>query len=117
MAERWLPVDETAAHFGVNPCTICKWMPPKVRVARKLGRPWKFLALKVDQWVKKAVSSCWWTKLNFASSKYQLRKPCHERHRNWDSISDLGARIICVSLHLAAQSGSRFARKPKTIFR
>ena len=54
MAERWLPVDKIAAHLGVNPDTICKWMPLKIRVARKRGRPWKFLALKVDQWVKKS---------------------------------------------------------------
>ena len=54
MSERWLSVDEIAPHFGVNPDTICKWMPLKIRAARKLGRPWKFLALEVDQWVKKS---------------------------------------------------------------
>jgi hypothetical protein len=57
MAERWLPVDKIAAHLGVNPDTICKWMPLKITTARKLGRPWKFLALEVDRWAKKSRSA------------------------------------------------------------
>jgi len=54
MSERWLPVNEIAAHLGVNPDTICKWMTLKIRTARMLGRPWKFLALEVDQWFKRS---------------------------------------------------------------
>ena len=57
MAKRWLPVDQMAAHLGVNPDTIRKRMPLKIRTARKLGRPWKFLALEVDRWVKKSRSA------------------------------------------------------------
>ncbi|MCU0771896.1 MAG: helix-turn-helix domain-containing protein [Verrucomicrobia bacterium] len=52
MQERWLSVDEIAAHLGVNPDTIYKWIERKKLPAHKVGRLWKFLASEVDQWVK-----------------------------------------------------------------
>lgn len=52
MQERWLSVEEIAAHLGVNPDTIYKWIDRKKLPAHKLGRLWKFLATEVDQWVK-----------------------------------------------------------------
>lgn len=52
MAERWLSVDEIAAHLGVNSDTIYKWITRKSMPAYKVGRFWKFLASEVDQWVK-----------------------------------------------------------------
>ena len=51
-AERWLSVEEIAAHLGVNPDTIYKWIERKKMPAHKVGRLWKFLASQVDQWVK-----------------------------------------------------------------
>jgi excisionase family DNA binding protein len=52
MQERWLSVEEIAAHLGVNPDTIYKWIERKKMPAHKLGRLWKFLASEVDEWVK-----------------------------------------------------------------
>jgi excisionase family DNA binding protein len=52
MQERWLSVDEIAAHLGVNPDTIYKWIDRKAMPSHKLGRLWKFLASEVDQWIK-----------------------------------------------------------------
>ena len=52
MPERWLSVDEIAAHLGVNPDTIYKWITRKSMPAHKVGRLWKFMASEVDQWVK-----------------------------------------------------------------
>ena len=52
MQERWLSVEEIAAHLGVNPDTIYKWIERKKMPAHKVGRLWKFLASEVDQWVK-----------------------------------------------------------------
>jgi len=52
MQERWLSVGEIAAHLGVNPDTIYKWIIRKKMPAHKLGRLWKFLASEVDQWIK-----------------------------------------------------------------
>jgi excisionase family DNA binding protein len=52
MQERWLSVGEIAAHLGVNPDTIYKWIERKKMPAHKLGRLWKFLASEVDEWVK-----------------------------------------------------------------
>ena len=52
MNERWLSVDEIAAHLGVNPDTIYKWITRKKMPGHKVGRLWKFLASEVDAWVK-----------------------------------------------------------------
>jgi len=52
MPERWLSVDEIAAHLGVNPDTIYKWIIRKGMPAHKLGRLWKFMASEVDDWVR-----------------------------------------------------------------
>lgn len=51
--ERWLSVDEIAAHLGVNPDTVYKWIDRKSLPAHKVGRLWKFQASEVDQWVRK----------------------------------------------------------------
>ena len=50
--ERWLSVTEIAAHLGVNPDTIYKWIERKKLPAHKVGRLWKFLASEVDTWIK-----------------------------------------------------------------
>ncbi len=52
MAERWLSVEEIAAHLGVNRDTIYKWIVRKKMPAHKVGSLWKFLVSEVDQWVK-----------------------------------------------------------------
>ncbi len=52
MQERWLSVEEIAAHLGVNRDTIYKWLVRKKMPAHKVGRLWKFLASEVDAWVK-----------------------------------------------------------------
>ena len=52
MTESWLSADKIAAHLGVNPDTIYKWITRKKMPAHKLGRLWKFLATEVDQWIK-----------------------------------------------------------------
>jgi excisionase family DNA binding protein len=52
MKERWLSVAEIAAHLGVNPDTIYKWIERKQLPAHKVGRLWKFMASEVDEWVR-----------------------------------------------------------------
>jgi excisionase family DNA binding protein len=56
MAERWLSVEEIAAHLGVNRDTIYKWIERKKMPAHKVGRLWKFLASEIDAWVKKGTA-------------------------------------------------------------
>ncbi|MCX6921867.1 MAG: helix-turn-helix domain-containing protein [Verrucomicrobia bacterium] len=52
MSERWLSVEEIAAHLGVSTDAVYKWIYRKKMPAHKLGRLWKFLASEVDQWIK-----------------------------------------------------------------
>ena len=52
MKERWLSVEEIAAHLGVNPDTIYKWIERKKMPAHKVGRLWKFMATEVDAWIR-----------------------------------------------------------------
>ena len=52
MKERWQSVEEIAAHLGVNPDTVYKWIERKKLPAHKMGRLWKFMASEVDEWVR-----------------------------------------------------------------
>jgi excisionase family DNA binding protein len=52
MQERWLSVEEIAAHLGVNRDIIYKWLIRKKMPSQKVGRLWKFLASEVDGRVK-----------------------------------------------------------------
>ncbi len=50
--ERWLSVEETAAHLGINRDTVYKWIDRKRMPAHKNGRLWKFKASQVDELVQ-----------------------------------------------------------------
>jgi excisionase family DNA binding protein len=50
-AERWLSVQEIAAHLGVKTDTVYTWVSRKKMPAHKVGRLWKFRASEVDAWV------------------------------------------------------------------
>lgn len=49
---RWVSVNEIAAHLGVKPTSIYKWITRKAMPAHKVGRLWKFKIDEVDEWVK-----------------------------------------------------------------
>jgi len=49
--DRWLSVDEIAAHLGVKRDTVYKWITRKQLPAHKVGRLWKFRKGEVDEWV------------------------------------------------------------------
>lgn len=52
MADRWLSVDEIAAHLGISRETVYKWIQRKALPAHKVGRLWKFRVDEVDAWVR-----------------------------------------------------------------
>ena len=49
--DRWLSVQEIAAHLGVQQETIYIWIAKKAMPAHQVGRLWKFKKEQVDQWV------------------------------------------------------------------
>jgi len=49
--DRWLSVQEIAAHLGVQQETIYIWVAKKAMPAHKVGRLWKFKKEQVNQWV------------------------------------------------------------------
>ncbi len=55
--ERWLSVDEIAAHLGVRRDTVYKWIIRKDMPAHKVGRLWKFQKAEVDEWVRSGGSA------------------------------------------------------------
>ena len=50
-ADRWLSVEEIAAHLGVKRDTVYKWIERKAMPAHKVGRLWKFRKNEIDAWV------------------------------------------------------------------
>ena len=55
--DRWLSVEEIAAHLGVKRDTIYKWLSVKKIPAHKVGRLWKFKKDEIDRWVRCECSS------------------------------------------------------------
>lgn len=49
--ERWLSVEEIAAHLGVSKETVYRWIDRGRIPAHRIGRLWKFKASEVDSWV------------------------------------------------------------------
>lgn len=52
MEERWLSVEEIAAHLGVRRDTVYRWVNERNLPAHKIGRIWKFNRGEVDAWVR-----------------------------------------------------------------
>lgn len=50
--ERWLSVEDVAAHLGVKRDTVYKWIDRKGLPAQKVGKLWKFKRHEVDEWVR-----------------------------------------------------------------
>lgn len=55
--ERWLSVEEIAAHLGVSKETIYRWLEKHKIPAHRMGRLWKFQRTEVDVWVKNGGAS------------------------------------------------------------
>ena len=49
--ERWLSVEEIAAHLGISKETVYRWLDRGKVPAHRVGRLWKFKASEVDEWV------------------------------------------------------------------
>ena len=49
--ERWLSVEEIAAHLGVSKETVYRWLEREKVPAHRVGRLWKFKASEVDKWI------------------------------------------------------------------
>lgn len=52
-SERWLSVEEIAAHLGVSKETIHRWLAKEKIPAHRVGKLWKFKSSEVDNWVTK----------------------------------------------------------------
>lgn len=50
--ERWLSVEEIAAHLGVSKETVYRWLETGKVPSHRVGRLWKFKASEVDTWVR-----------------------------------------------------------------
>lgn len=52
MDDRWLSVDEIAAHLGIKRDTVYRWIDKHTMPAHRMGRLWKFKKDQVDTWVE-----------------------------------------------------------------
>lgn len=51
MIERWMSVNEIAAHLGIAAITIYRWLEKGLIPAHKVGKQWRFNQAEVDAWV------------------------------------------------------------------
>lgn len=51
-SERWVTVDDVAAHLGVTRDSIYRWMNSKNLPAHRVGRAWRFRLSEIDEWVR-----------------------------------------------------------------
>lgn len=57
LGERWLSVEEIAAHLGVSKETVYRWLEVGKVPSHRVGRLWKFRASEVDEWVLRGGAS------------------------------------------------------------
>jgi excisionase family DNA binding protein len=48
---RWYSAEEVAAHLGVAPDTVYRWIERKGLPAHRVGRLWRCRLAEVDAWV------------------------------------------------------------------
>ena len=51
--ERWVDVEEVAAHLGVTKDTIYRWIDKKCFPAHRAGRLLRFKLSETDDWVRR----------------------------------------------------------------
>ena len=55
--DRWLSVDEIAAHLGIKRETVYTWIAKKRMPCHKVGRLWKFNKAEVNEWVRSGAAA------------------------------------------------------------
>ncbi len=50
--ERWVGVEDVAAHLGVNKDSVYRWIDKMGLPAHRLGRLFRFKLSEVDEWVR-----------------------------------------------------------------
>lgn len=51
--ERWVSVEDVAAHLGVTKDSIYRWVDEKKLPAHRVGRLFRFKLSEVDDWVRR----------------------------------------------------------------
>lgn len=55
--ERWLSLEEIAAHIGCSKDTIRTWIKKETIPHHKVGRQYKFKLSEVDRWIESGKSA------------------------------------------------------------
>ena len=59
--ERWVTVDDVAAHLVVTRDTVYRWLDKKALPAHRVGRVWRFKLSEIDHWVRSGRGVLkWW---------------------------------------------------------
>jgi excisionase family DNA binding protein len=81
--ERWVSVDEVAAHVGVRKDSIYRWIENRGLPATKIGKLWKLKLTEVDAWMRAGGAN--------GASEPQPSNPLRA-----DDRSRAGTRTSCV---------------------
>ena len=80
--ERWVGVDDVAAHLGVAKDSVYRWIDERGLSAHRVGRLFRFKLSEIDEWVRqdnereKTPNSV----QSRPSSKAQTKIDQHQRH-------------------------------------
>ncbi len=55
--ERWVNVEEVAAHLAVGRDSVYRWIEAKGLPAHRVGRLYRFRISEIDEWVRKGDAS------------------------------------------------------------
>jgi excisionase family DNA binding protein len=70
--ERWVSVEDVAAHLGVNKDSIYRWIEKMGLPAHRVGRLFRFKLSEIDKWVESggAYKAGNKNKINFNKKRY-----------------------------------------------
>jgi len=55
--ERWVTVEDVAAHLGITRDSVYRWLESKNLPAHKVGRVWRFKLSEIDDWVRRGAGT------------------------------------------------------------
>lgn len=85
--ERWVSVEDVAAHLGVAKDSVYRWIDERGLPAHRVGRLFRFKLSEIDGWVRQGselekVSNPATNKASLQAQTGQIKENAHSRKRS-----------------------------------